>query len=103
MSVRKARCARLILLEAYPCILHSQTRAVAPQQQEDLHAPQPAGDPVHQTGAATWQPTGAKKENQLHSQLPRSLRTRLDCADDDDKSVKMIAICIGTVKEEGSY
>src|SRR6266852_2210514 len=99
MSDGKDRSARSILLEACPSILRSQTRVVAPQQQV-LRAPQPTGDPLHQTGAATWQPIGAKKENQLRSPLPRSVKTRLDCADNDQESVVMIAICIGTIKRE---
>ena len=98
MSVRKARCARSILLEACRSILRSQTRVVAPQQQEVLRAPQPTGGPLHQTGAATWQPIGAKKENQLRSPLPRSVR--LDCADNDQGSVEMTVIRIGTIMKE---
>jgi hypothetical protein len=97
MSVRKDRYALSILLGACPSKSHSQTRVVAPQQQGDLHAPKPTSDPLHQTGAATGQPTGAKKDNQPSSPLRRSVRTRLDYAEDNHESVEMIAICI---KEE---
>ena len=76
-SVRKVRCVRSIILEAFPGILRSRTR-----------------DP--QTGAATWQPIGAKKGNRLHSPLPRSrsVKTMLDCPDHNHESVEMIVICI---------
>ena len=90
MSVRKDRCARSILLGTCPSILRSQTRVVAPQEQEDLHAPWPASDPLHQSDVATWQPAGAKKEIQSSSPLSRSVKTRLDCADDGHESVDMI-------------
>ena len=59
-SMRKIKSSGGVL-----CIIRSRTRAVAPQQQRQvLHAPQPTGDPLCQTSAATWQPTGLRKENE---------------------------------------
>ena len=94
MSGRKDRYTLSILLGACPSKFHSQTQVVAPQQQGDLHDPKPTSDPLHQTGVATWQPTGAKKENYSSSPRRLSVRTRLDCADDNHESVEIIAICV---------